>query len=174
MRPILFVFSGLPATGKSTLAKLLAKEFAAAYLRIDTVEQGLRDLCHIDVRGEGYRLAYRIAGDNLRCGLNVAADSCNPVSLTRREWEDIARDNNASYVNIEVVCSVKAEHKRRAESRASDVKGLKPPTWEEIERRKYQPWDTERIMIDTANKTVRESFEELIGKVRNTVKAIIR
>ena len=48
---ILFIFSGLPAVGKSTLAKYVVKEFGAVYLRIDTIEQGLKDLCRINVGG---------------------------------------------------------------------------------------------------------------------------
>ena len=56
-KAILFIFSGLPAVGKSTLARFLVKEFGAVYLRIDTIEQGLKDLCRINVEGEGYRLA---------------------------------------------------------------------------------------------------------------------
>ncbi|MGQ7249803.1 AAA family ATPase [Halomonas sp. V046] len=47
--PVLYIFSGLPASGKSTLAKQLAAETRSSYLRIDTVEQGLRDLCKFKV-----------------------------------------------------------------------------------------------------------------------------
>lgn len=39
MTPILFIMSGLPASGKSTLSKLIAKEYKASYFRIDTIEQ---------------------------------------------------------------------------------------------------------------------------------------
>jgi len=38
MKPVLFIFSGLPASGKTALAKLVAKEYNTVYLRIDTVE----------------------------------------------------------------------------------------------------------------------------------------
>lgn len=70
-RPTLVIFSGLPASGKSTLAQAVARELPIVWLRIDTIEQALRDLCGIDVQGEGYRLAYRIAADNLRLGSSV-------------------------------------------------------------------------------------------------------
>mgnify|MGYP000487929653 FL=1 len=65
-KAILSIFSGLSAVGKSTLAMSVVKHFGAVYLRIDTIEQGLKDLCHIDVEGEGYRLAYRMAVNNLQ------------------------------------------------------------------------------------------------------------
>ena len=64
----LFIFSGLPASGKTTLAQQLAAELKAVHLRIDTIEQAIRDLCDFQVEGEGYRLAHRVAADNLRLG----------------------------------------------------------------------------------------------------------
>lgn len=169
-KPILFIFSGLPASGKSALAKFLAKEYGAVYLRIDTVEQGLRDICGLDVQGEGYRLSYRIAADNLKLGHNVVADSCNPIALTRAEWQDVATETGSQYVNIEVVCTDEKEHKKRVEERLSEIKGLKLPTWEEIKNREYHSWDSERIIIDTANKTAEESFQELKGKIKQLFK----
>ena len=59
--PALFIFSGLPGSGKSTLARALAREMGAVYIRVDTIEQALRDLCGVEVGGEGYDLGYRIA-----------------------------------------------------------------------------------------------------------------
>ncbi|MDR0477911.1 MAG: AAA family ATPase [Desulfobulbaceae bacterium] len=161
MKPILFILSGLPASGKSTLAKLIAKKYNSVYLRIDTLEQGLRDLCNFDVQGEGYRLAYRIAIDNLKLGQNVVSDSCNPINLTRKGWEEIAIESDSVFVNIEIVCSDKIEHRKRVEKRKNEVKGLILPTWQEIENREYHPWQSDRIMIDTTNKSIEESFAEL-------------
>lgn len=165
MRPVLFIFSGLPASGKSVLAQLTAKEYNAVYLRIDTVEQGLRDLCNMDVQGEGYRLSYRITADNLRLGNHVVADSCNPIQLTRDEWQETAEKNGAEFTNIEVICSDKNEHRKRVEERKCEIPGLKLPTWEEIQNREYHPWESDRIVIDTANKSVEESLEEIKRKI---------
>lgn len=133
-RPVLFIFSGLPGSGKSTLAQVVAQQFEAVFLRIDTIEQGLRDLCSIDVQGEGYRLAYRIAADNLGLGRNVVADSCNPIELTRREWEQVARDSHADFINIEIICSDASEHRLRVETRVVEVPGRRLPTWRDVRK----------------------------------------
>ncbi len=170
MKSILFIFSGLPATGKSVLAQFVAKEYNAVYLRIDTVEQGLRDVCNMNVQGEGYRLSYRIAADNLRLGNHVVADSCNPIQLTRDEWQETAEKNGAEFINIEVACSDINEHRKRVEERKSDIPGLKLPTWEDVENREYHPWKSNRIVIDTANKSVEESLEEIKRKIRAHLK----
>ena len=92
--PTLFIFAGLPAAGKTTLAKYLA--------------------------------------DNLRLGLSVVADSCNSIELTRREWESVAQAEGAEFVNVEVVCSDSAEHRRRVRNRANSIPDLKLPVWDEV------------------------------------------
>ncbi len=159
--PVLYIFSGLPGSGKTTLAQRLSGRFGAVYLRIDTIEQSLRELCGIDVEGEGYRLAYRIAADNLRLGLNVVADSCNPIALTRREWEDVAKSQGADFINIEVTCTDVAEHRRRVENRENTIPMLHLPTWDDVLRREYHPWDTTRVTIDTARRSPEKSLSEL-------------
>lgn len=165
-KPRLYIFSGLPASGKTTLAKQLAAATGSCYLRIDTVEQGLRDLARIRVEGEGYRLSYRIAQDNLSLGLSVVADSCNPIALTRREWEETAESAGASFVNIEVVCSDRIEHRRRAETRESQVPDLKLPDWDAIKNREYHPWRQDVVRVDTAGRTEDACFKELLQALK--------
>ena len=163
--PILYIFSGLPGSGKSTLSQMIARQLSAFYLRIDTIEQALRELCSIDVQGEGYGLAYRIAAENLCVGMSVVADSCNPIELTRREWEQVARDARADYVNIEVICSDSSERRLRAETRDAEVSGLKLPTWNEIENREYHDWTVERVIVDTAGRSKMECASDLLTKL---------
>jgi predicted kinase len=164
----LFIFAGLPGTGKSALSKRLAQKVNAVHLRIDTIEQALRDLCHLEVEGEGYRLAYRIAADNLLLGTNVVADSCNPIELTRAEWEAVAKDSGSLFVNIELVCSNTREHRRRIETRSSEVSGLKLPTWRDVVEREVHPWSRDRIVIDTAKQSEEKCLEKLMLELANT------
>jgi predicted kinase len=162
---VLYIFSGLPGSGKTALAKNISKIIGAVYIRIDTIEQGIRDLCNFNVQGEGYRLAYRIIMDNLIIGNNVLVDSCNPIKLTRNEYENIAIESNCKYKNIEIICSDKDEHKKRIETRKNDIKNLKLPTWDEIINRYYDSWDKDHIIIDTANKNIENCINELLNKI---------
>lgn len=126
------------------------------------IEQTLRDK-GLAMRGpEGYVVAHRVAGDNLRLGMNVVADSVNPWRLTREAWRDVARRVGAEFHDIEVVCSDEEEHRRRVESRESDVPGLRLPSWQDVVDRRYEPWQAERIVIDTAGRTAAQSKKELV------------
>ena len=166
-KAFLYIFSGLPGTSKSTLAKEMVKNLNAIYLRIDTIEQGIRDLCDFNVQGEGYELTYRIIEDNLKLGNNVITDQCNPINLTRNEFNSVAIKNNCKYINIETICSNISEHKNRIEKRENDIENLKLPTWEEIQNRKYESWEEDHIIIDTANKSINECINELIDKIKS-------
>lgn len=161
----LYIFSGLPASGKSTLAKLLSAKTGSMYVRVDTVEQALRDLCNVNVEGEGYRLSYKIIKDNLELGISCISDSCNPIELTRNEWQEVAESIDAAFINIEVSCSDSREHEKRVSARQSDVENLKLPNWQQVQNRHYEPWETEVINIDTAGKSIQSSFAELVEKL---------
>ena len=67
---MLIVFSGLPGTGKTTLAKALAADLQAVYLRIDSIEQALRNSGALrqDVDASGYQVANAIALDKPQGG----------------------------------------------------------------------------------------------------------
>lgn len=158
----LYSFGGLPGTGKSTLARRLAARIRAVHLRIDTIEHAIRQAGGAASGGEGYMVAYRLAGDNLRLGLSIVADSVNPWPLTRSAWREVALNAGAQCAEIEVICSDPYEHRHRVETRASDIEDFKLPTWDAVIRRDYRPWEGEHIVIDTAGQTADESFAALL------------
>ncbi len=164
---MLFIFGGLPGTGKTILSQYLAESIGATYLRIDSIEQTLRNEGILEVEGKGYEVAYRIAHDNLKTGQSVVADSVNPLPITRKAWRSVASETGSTYCEIEIICSDKSEHRQRIESRVTDIDGLRLPSWQDVLGREYEPWIDKQIGIDTANKSVRESKEELMTALRN-------
>jgi predicted kinase len=157
---MLVVVGGLPATGKTTVAKAVARRFGAAYVRIDTIEQAVSRFAARDKSGEelrhavrwglGYEVAYAVAGDLLRQGVHVFAECVNPLTITRQAWRDVAETTGARLVEVELVCSDPAEHERRATTRTVDIPDLTLPTWRDIVEREYDPWDREHVVLDTA------------------------
>jgi len=161
--PILIVFGGLPGVGKTSLAKAVAARSSAVYLRIDTIEQALRssEMLKADVGTAGYLVAYRLAEENLRMGRSVVADSVNPLRVTRDAWISVAQKTSTIAVEIEVTCSDLPVHRRRLETRRSDIAGLASPSWQAVLDRNYEEWVRPHIVIDTAGKSIEDAIDEL-------------
>jgi predicted kinase len=158
----LIIFSGLPGVGKTTLAQGLARELGAVYLRIDTIEQAMLGPGRLQSPGEeGYRVAYAVAEENLRMGRIVVADSVNPLWITRQAWRDAASRAGERFVDVAIRCSDRAEHRRRVETRKTDVPGLRPPTWQDVIEREFEAWDDESVEIDTAGQSIEQSYAAL-------------
>jgi predicted kinase len=155
---VLIAFAGLPGAGKTAIAREVARRTSAVYLRIDSIEQALRDSGALrgPVDDAGYRAAYAVAEDNLRLGRTVVADCVNPIAITREAWRETARRAGARVLEVEVRCLDAREHRRRVEERAGDIPGLRLPTWDDVAAREYHSWDRERLVLDTAAQGVEE------------------
>lgn len=162
-RPVLITFGGLPATGKTTIAQKLAGKLGAVYIRIDTIETAIERSEGRFRRGNGweappgYTVGYDVSADQLRNGLNVIAESVNPLRVTRQAWREIADKSDAEVIEAEIVCSDTTEHQRRAEERILDIPGLANPSWQQITNREYEPWERDHIVIDTATVNIDEA-----------------
>jgi predicted kinase len=166
----LVILSGLPGVGKTAIARELASRIGAVYLRIDSIEQVMRSSqdSSVSLDDAGYRIAYAIAEDNLRIGLTVIADSVNPIQLTRDAWVEVARRAAVCAIEVEIQCTDLEEHRRRVETRATDVPGLRLPTWEEVISRQYTPWNREHLVLDTATSTLARNVEAIRVALRSS------
>jgi predicted kinase len=161
--PKLIIFGGLPGVGKTTIARELARQIGAVHLRIDSMEQAIRasGMASQPLNDVAYHVAYAVAEDNLRIGRTVIADSVNPLRQTRDAWVDVADCVQVSFIEIEVNCSDANEHRRRVETRTTDIPGLRLPTWGEVVSREYHPSDRRHLVIDTVDRTVAQNVDIL-------------
>lgn len=96
------------------------------------------------------------------------ADSVNALRITRGAWALVAQRASVPLIEVEVICSDRAEQRRRIESRKPDVQGLAPSAWKAVLERTYEAWSGPHIIIDTAYKSVKEAERELINHLRLT------
>jgi predicted kinase len=162
---MLIIFGGLPGTGKTTISRKLAETIGAVHLRIDTIETAIKhsNLNLKDADNAGYLAAYGLAKDNLLIGRTVIADSVNSIKLTREAWKDVAKLAGTEFIEIEVICSDIKEHQKRIETRTTDIKGHQLPTWQETINRKYENWEPQGIIIDTATSSLDQSIDKIRG-----------
>jgi predicted kinase len=150
---VLIVFGGLPGTGKTSIATRVAQRLRAAYVRLDPIELAFWIAIgrpEGDIGDAGYRIAYAVADSNLKLGAVVVTDTVNPVEATRAAWREVARRAGAPCLEVEIVCTDAAEHRRRVETRVLDIADFTPPTWQEVVDRHYEPWDGVDLRLDTA------------------------
>ena len=161
---MLIIFGGLPGAGKTTIAKALAKQLKAVYLRVDTVEQVLKREAKLE-GPEGYMVCWAQALENLKLGMTVVADSVNAIQVTREAWQKVAKDASVTFLEVELQCSDDREHQRRIETRDADIVGHQLPTWDNVQQRQYESW-LPHLVFDTAKQTVNEIVEEILLRIK--------
>jgi len=157
------------------LARGVADAIGATYLRIDSIESAIvSTLMPYRDNPVGYVVAERVAADQLVAGRDVVADAVNGVAAARAGWVALAARTHAELQFVEVRCSDAAEHRRRVETREPEMPGHGVPTWEQVLRRRYEPWPLEspaRLIIDNvgdASAHVAQIVSELPTRTETT------
>jgi predicted kinase len=152
----LIVFSGLPGTGKSTLAETVAKDlgipvFAKDWLEATLVRSGLRASSEDKRLGfAGYELLTILAERQLMLRQSAILDSVAASQSIRRAWCQPAERYGADYRVVECICSDESLHRARLKGRQRNIPGWHELEWSEVERVRqvYSPWEGERLILD--------------------------
>jgi predicted kinase len=152
----LIVFSGLPGTGKSTLAEAMGRElnipvFAKDWLEATLVRSGLRASSEDRSLGfAGYELLSVLAERQLMLGQSAILDSVAASHTIRRAWCQLAGRYGAYYRVIECICSDESLHRARLKGRQRHIPGWHELEWSEVERVRqyYLDWEEGHLTVD--------------------------
>jgi len=152
----LIIFSGLPGTGKSTLAETVGRDLGIPVFAKDWLEAALLRSDLKPVTGEksfgfaSYELLTVLAERQLMLGQSVILDSLAASQTIRNTWCQLADKYEATRRVIECVCSNEILHRARLNTRKRNIPGWHELEWSEVERVKlyYLPWEAERLVLD--------------------------
>ena len=153
----LIVFSGLPATGKSSIAEAVARELGIPIFAKDWLVAALRHLglgygeAGSSLLGQaGYELLATLAQRQLSLGQSAILDSVLSWDSTRRQWRKLAARYGAQSYVIECICSDETLHRTLLADRRYNIPGWQELAWTEVERVRayYKPWDGNRLILD--------------------------
>ncbi len=159
MKKTLIIFSGLPGTGKSTLAQLIVEKLQISLLGIDDVVSAIPP--HMAKHADPYwddmiSVLLNLVESQLRVGLSVMVDSVF-MGEDRNQAREIAHRTKAAfrpiytYVSDERVWEERVT--RRVEMAPPEIKAY-VATWERIQeqRKHFYPWKPgDALFVDGIN-----------------------
>lgn len=152
----LIIFSGLPGTGKSTMAEMIGKDlaipvFAKDWLEATLVRSGLKPVTEDKSLGSaGYELLTTLAERQLMLGQSVILDSVAGSQTIRGTWRQLSEQYEADWRVVECICSDETLQRARLKDRKRHIPGWHELEWSEVERVKqyYFPWEGEHLVLD--------------------------
>ena len=166
----LILVSGLPGSGKTTVADGLSRSLSIPVFSIDPIEAAMwRNGIARDQTGvAAYEVAAALADEQLRLGHSVIVDAVNPIEAPRQGWRNLAAKYRADLKIIECVCVNETTHRQRIEARIRNIEGMPEIPWSRVlERRaEYEPWTDERLTLDTSDGPPEQLLADALDYVR--------
>lgn len=150
----LIVFSGLPGTGKSTLADATGRELRVPVFSVNWLLGALTPFggYHLDGLVDiGAELAITLALRQLQLGQSAVVDHPAEEPAARARWESLADAAGAEFKVVVCTCSDLRVQRARLEHRVRGIPGWhERGNWDDVERRlaEFPPWTREVLTVD--------------------------
>ncbi len=156
-QPHVIIFTGLPGTGKSTLAEQVARIVRAPAFAGDWLMGGLKPahaaLAKLD-RSEylaaWFGLLRTLVTRQLMLGQDAVVDDLVVSEDQAVAWREAAACFSARLFLIDCICSDEAIHRQRIEGRTRGIPGWHEVGWDHVERMRAEmtPLTVDRLTVD--------------------------
>ena len=165
-QPTLVIFSGLPGTGKSTLADRLARELRWPLLRIDDVAGKVPSDADYHFWDEKILVLLTIAEEQLKLGVSVIADSIF-MGADRMHAQEIATKHGAIFRPVYCFISDEVLWEKRVAKRFETAQDSNVASWEQIQHQSqwYAPWGSGTGLFVDAVEPVEQNYPKVLEYV---------
>ncbi|MCB0521812.1 MAG: AAA family ATPase [Lewinellaceae bacterium] len=154
-KPFLLLIAGLPASGKTWLARHLADKLAATHINSDNVRTalGLRGQYGQSAKQAVYNAMLERAGQALQAGEKVIVDSTFYKKKLRQAWMELALKHMVPFYFIEIkipeTTAFQRLQKKREDSEAD---------WEVYQKikKEWEPLENPHLTLDAGTLSLEE------------------
>ena len=162
----LVIFSGLPGTGKSTLAYKLAQKLHWPLLLIDDVIGTVPENPDLAFWDSKVAVLLDLVETQLNLGLDVIVESVF-MNMDRHHAQELARKHHARFLPIYTFVSDDEIWEERVTARYKKLNNKDSPTWEQVQhqREHFREWEPQTALFIDSTKPLDQNFAEVLDFV---------
>jgi predicted kinase len=169
---MLIVMRGYPGTGKSTIARALARTLQIPLIDRDIIRQTAVDILGYrpEIGRFAYDLLFALSRKQLELNLSVIIDTPLTYRRTYEQAREMAQSFRIPMLVIHCQCPSELQ-KRRLEGRKGTVSQFQITSWEEWEHWKprFEEYEDEGCIVNTAN-PIHDSLTHILFCLRERQK----
>lgn len=169
----LVIFSGLPGTGKSTLANRLARELQWTLLSIDDVIGEVPENAGIPFWDSKVKILLGLTEVQLELGLSLIVESVF-MNMDRNHVQELAHKYNARFLPIYIYVSDDRVWEQRVTERYNEMNNKDAATWERIQhqRERFREWEPDTALFIDSLDSVDQNYETILNFVTQETSSV--
>ncbi|MEP7134678.1 MAG: ATP-binding protein [Chloroflexota bacterium] len=159
----LVIFSGLPGTGKSTLANQLARELKWTLLRIDDVVNNIPENPGVEFWDSQVEVLLTLTEAQLKIDLSVIVDSVF-MNNDRQHAQQLAEKYGTRFRPIYTYVSDNAIWEQRVTARSIETNHPDIATWKQVQHQRghFRAWQPDTALFVDTLQPVEQNYAEVL------------